>query len=116
MVVNKRWNIGSDEYLLSQNMNQNKIRLHINSVNYSDKEPTTLFHAYKYIFEDLGSFRLSTIDGLIHINIDNEYDIDINIFNYNLLIAYKGETIKSIINMNNIYECFDTVLRILEEE
>lgn len=116
MVVNKRWHIEDNEYLLSQNLNQNTIKLHINSCNYSTKYPETMFHAYQHIFEDLGSFRLSTIDGLIHININNEYDIDINIFNYNLLIAYKGETIKSIIHMNNIYECFDTTLCMLEDE
>ena len=90
MVINKRWDIGDSEYLLSQNLNQNKIRIHINSINYGDKDASTIFHAYKYIFENLGSFRLSTVDGLIHIVIE-AWECDINIFNYCITILDRND-------------------------
>lgn len=118
MVINKRWNIGDSEYLLSQNLNQNKIRVHINSVNYTDKDAITLFYAYNFIFEELGNFRLSTVDGLIHIVIkDSAWECDINILNYSFTVLDKndGECVHKA-TCHNLYECFDEFLCMLEEE
>lgn len=118
MVINKRWNIGESEYLLTQNLNQNKIKVHINSYVYNNVDSATLFHAYRDIFNDLGNFRLSTIDGLIYITIDkSSYEFDVNMFDYdfNAVNRNDGMLIKEM-KCTNLYECFDSILCLLEEE
>lgn len=118
MVVNKRWNIGDNEYLLSQDISQNKISLHINSYNYSDKVPKTIFKAYDFIFNELGSFKFIPIDGIIRIIIlDSEWECEIDIFSYTLFIINRndGLMVKKYKGYN-IYDCFDALLLMLEEE
>ena len=112
MVVNKRWNIGESEYLLTQNLNKNTITVY--STEFSKEKVPTLFHAYKIIFEYIGSFKVVSQDGIINIT-DDKMDIDINMFDYNVLIALEGETIKSLTNLTNLYQCFDIALSMLED-
>lgn len=116
MVINKRWKIGESEYLLTQNLNQNRIIVHINAHNLSEEKVDTLFSAYKCIFENLGTFRISTVDGIINIIADSKWECEIDFLGYDMTIIDRnnGELIKYL-KGHNLYECFDMFLCMLED-